>query len=644
MSISNITRTNTVDEWRIQTNAAAAELNQLETGDYDKISGNFNVKDTANVVITSTGTALQVTNTALFSTSVTIGKELSLGAQETATGNLGVGGITSIYGPGTGLYVANNVISNGSLVVKNSIVTANVTVNSNVVVVGTANIGYLGVSNTGVFGKSVTVGTSATVGTTLDVTGTTTVGNLITSNSVQSATLTTTGLGQIGSVVVSSNTVSGNVNANNFVTANDARIAFNVTSSYITANVVGDNMRITSNATFGETTATTINATNARITGNANAAHMTISGSFVGDSLRISSNATFNETTATVVNATNARITGNANTTNILVTDTANVWILKVNTNATIEGTINGTGNATFGNVTTANAVSAGTIRTTGRADFAGAAKASSLESTGDTTVGGKLTVTGDFVLSGEIVYDTDVLGISSVTPITTTGAGYFGVFRGNTTGGVSGHNGLANSDANAYIRWSASANNWQIRDVFNADTSTNYSKILTANLISDSTSTSSSTQLASSKAVKDLSDATVKLNPGAGTTQTISTGNVDIAGYTKSRGFISVQQTISPTTTTNLDLATYDNFIITLDKSITFTVSNLSTKIGSSGIIVLKQNGTGGWSFTKATEMKSPLGGAAIAQQTGAGTISIISYYVVDSSTMLISYLGNFA
>jgi len=32
MSINNITRTNTVDEWRIQTNASATEINKLETG------------------------------------------------------------------------------------------------------------------------------------------------------------------------------------------------------------------------------------------------------------------------------------------------------------------------------------------------------------------------------------------------------------------------------------------------------------------------------------------------------------------------------------------------------------------------------------------------------------------------------------
>jgi len=236
---------------------------------------------------------------------------------------LGVGGVTSIYGPGTALYVANNITSNGNVIVKNSIVAANATINANVVVVGTANIGYLGVAN------SVLVGTTLTVG---------------------------------------SNTTSGNLN--------------------------------------------------------------------------------------------------------------------------------------------TTGMVYAGTLRTTGRADVGG-----------DAAVAGSLTVNGNFVLSGDIVYDTNLITISSDVAVSTTGAGYFGVFRGNTSGGVAGANvnslGTV-SDANAYIRWSASANNWQIRDIFNGDNDTSYSKILTANLISDSLSSSSTDTFLSSNGAKTL-DLAYKANVGSG-------------------------------------------------------------------------------------------------------------------------------
>jgi hypothetical protein len=195
MSINNITRTNTIDEWRIQTNQSAGELNKLETGNYTKTAGTLKLEGASNVVIDAQGTGLQVTNNALFSTNVAVGREISLGSIQTATGNLSVGGVVSIYGPNTALYVANGVVSNGSVIVKNNIVANNLTVNSNTVVVGTANLGYLGVANSGTFGRSVSVGT------TLDVTSNATVGNLTTANMVYAGTLRTEGRTDIGGIL-----------------------------------------------------------------------------------------------------------------------------------------------------------------------------------------------------------------------------------------------------------------------------------------------------------------------------------------------------------------------------------------------------------------------------------------------------------
>ena len=103
-------------------------------------------------------------------------------------------------------------------------------------------------------------------------------------------------------------------------------------------------------------------------------------------------------------------------------------------------------------------------------------------------------------------------------------------------------------------------------------------------------------------------------------------------------------QLTVSAITTTNLDFNADTNFYIIMDKNIIFTVSNLATNIGKTGSIVLDQNGTGGWSFTKATEMKTPLGGATIVQVTTASTTSMITYYVLSATKILINYIGNFA
>ena len=110
MSITNITRTNTIDAWRIQTNLSANALNQIETGDYNKTNGTFTISSEGALAITASNTAFSVANAALFSTSVTVGKEIVLGAEQSATGNLGVGGIVSIYVVFTALYVANNIL------------------------------------------------------------------------------------------------------------------------------------------------------------------------------------------------------------------------------------------------------------------------------------------------------------------------------------------------------------------------------------------------------------------------------------------------------------------------------------------------------------------------------------------------------
>lgn len=100
----------------------------------------------------------------------------------------------------------------------------------------------------------------------------------------------------------------------------------------------------------------------------------------------------------------------------------------------------------------------------------------------------------------------------------------------------------------------------------------------------------------------------------------------------------------LASTTSTLLDLGIYDDFVITLAFNTTFSLANIDKKLGASGTIVIKQDATGGRLFTNASEMKTPLNGASISQVTAANSLSVLSYYVVDSSTVLINYIGNFA
>jgi hypothetical protein len=127
-----IARTNTIDEWRIQTNKSATDLNDLGFFIYDKTQGTLLLSNTSFLNITAQGTPLQVANNVLFSSSLTLGNTLFLGVQSSATGNIIAGGTISIRGPGRALTVSNNSLFERDIEVTNSIYTSNVYANSNV--------------------------------------------------------------------------------------------------------------------------------------------------------------------------------------------------------------------------------------------------------------------------------------------------------------------------------------------------------------------------------------------------------------------------------------------------------------------------------------------------------------------------------
>ena len=99
-------------------------------------------------------------------------------------------------------------------------------------------------------------------------------------------------------------------------------------------------------------------------------------------------------------------------------------------------------------------------------------------------TINNNLTVSGDFTITGNTVYNSDtfILNSDQTSPQN--------AFIVNNRG---------TGNANAIIRWNETNDYWDIRDVNN---SISYSKILTANLISDSVTSTSSDTIASSKAV----------------------------------------------------------------------------------------------------------------------------------------------
>ena len=95
---------------------------------------------------------------------------------------------------------------------------------------------------------------------------------------------------------------------------------------------------------------------------------------------------------------------------------------------------------------------------------------------------------------------------------------------------------------------------------------------------------------------------------------------------------------------TTTIDMTASNFHVVTMNASTTFSLSNLASAITSSGTLVIKQDATGGRSFTLPSSCKTPVGGASIVQYTGANSTSILSYLVVSSTEVLVNYVGNFA
>lgn len=106
---------------------------------------------------------------------------------------------------------------------------------------------------------------------------------------------------------------------------------------------------------------------------------------------------------------------------------------------------------------------------------------------------------------------------------------------------------------------------------------------------------------------------------------------------------FAPDMKTVTPGSTTTFDMTTGSSFVVTLNQNTTFNFNTDSASYGMSGTIVVKQDNTGGRTFTLPAAAKTPVAGADINQITNPGTVSILGYFVVDASTILVNYIGDF-
>jgi cytoskeletal protein CcmA (bactofilin family) len=264
MTIPIISRTNTIDEWRIQTNQEATALNTLETGAYVKSNGSLTFTNTSSLILTSEGTSLQVANSALVQKDVTVGQNILVGTESAQTGNVAIGNVLTVLGKDRALIVANNAMVNVDMQVVRTIYTGNVSANGNLTVGGNetvngvmrlngtgnvlfvnlgssyintssiqtltsnaTNISYAIIGDESVATSRINTGNilsasiqtlsvtgNETVAGTLGVTGNTISGNLVTTGLTQTGTLRSTGRVDITSTL----DVTGNVTSGNIVT------------------------------------------------------------------------------------------------------------------------------------------------------------------------------------------------------------------------------------------------------------------------------------------------------------------------------------------------------------------------------------------------------------------------------------------
>jgi hypothetical protein len=468
------------------------------------------------------------------------------------------------------------------------------TVGTNLSVGTFANVGSnLSVGTFADITNNLVVGTAATVGTTLNVAGNTTVGNLNTANAVTTRLLHTSGLATVGT----------NLSVGTFT-----NVGSNL--SVGTAAIVGTNLsvgtfaNITNNLAVGTaaTVGTTLNVTGNTTVGNLNTANAVTTGILVAtnraDIGQLSAGATTlasGEITGSLVVGGNFTIQGQT----LLDTDTIK---LRSTTKQTI-----GAGVGTGFVINRANSIA--TLN--GTSDF--------------------ITSNGHGLLDGQnvsfISLSTGVTGLSNNTiyrvvqktdnAFRVASVGAFPTAIDFSTIGLASATLRDMDNPDGQIRWNEVDRYWDLRDVRNSVDATAYSKILTANLISNSLSSTSADTVLSSQGANtlDVRIVTANTNLRNYTDNLVSTANTNLRNYTDNlvstantnlKNYVDVANTSmkSYVDTANTNLRNYtDNLVSTANTNLknysdsTFvrlspvSAQTISQDLTLSGNVIISQN-----------------------------------------------------
>jgi hypothetical protein len=492
-TIPIIARTNTIDEWRIQTNKSASDLNDLGFGTYDKNQGTLVLSNTSVLQITAEGTPLQVANNVLFQNNLTLSNNLILGVQSSATGNIVAGGTISIRGPGRALSVSNNSFVGIDLEVTSSIYTGNVYANNDVTI-----------------GDDLTVDGVLTLpgtGTVLDIDDGEASINLLTGLTVSSVNVSTSNLyasfarvDVLDDLAFARIGILENVTGNSYYLSSNSHTSNSISTRYLTANISGNIVNFTSDIA-AINTATILDGNTVTFVSNSSSINV-----LFGNTATIAESANIvnlmsdvsDINTATIDDAT--IITGNVVTLTSDVSDinTATIDDATITTGniVTLNSNLSYINTATIGRLTTTN-TDIETLNVSSSINVqTGVVRISSDTNTDDalivelgdtrirdTVIDGNLTVTGTYTQSGNINFEVDTFILNANSNINKNGN--FVNFRPDGD--------------DATIRWNETDDWWEISS---GDTYAQLNKILDRSEIHDGVFNTSSLLVASANAV----------------------------------------------------------------------------------------------------------------------------------------------
>jgi hypothetical protein len=336
-TIPIIARTNTIDEWRIQTNKSASDLNDLGFGTYDKDRGTLLLSNTSILSITAEGTPLQVANNVLFQNNLTLSNNLFLGVESSGTGNLIVGNTLTVEGRGKAFSVSNNSYVGVDLEVVRSIYTSNVYANTDM-----------------------TIGNDVTIGGTVDITSSGTVLsipdgeasiNLITAETTVSENVRTDNLyaafariDVLDDLAFARIGILENTTGNSYYLSSNSHNSNTITTRYITANISGNIVNFSSNvasintATILDANIVTQISESATINVSSTNTATILDGNVVtliseDTTINVASINVSSTNDATVLVGNVVTLTSNDSTLNVATVNTANItWLTSSNT------------------------------------------------------------------------------------------------------------------------------------------------------------------------------------------------------------------------------------------------------------------------------------------------------------------------